>query len=178
MTSTTADAQPPDLPPPPATPASIGRLASPRWATRLGVWVTVDDEDRMRWATVVSGIVAAIVVVSAVLGRIPYTLPKPNHYLGFVSPTSGMTRGAVAITRGHFALAYHYHPLSFLVPIALLAIVVRVVVGRSGRGRWVNVMIHPTKVMWIVVAVLFAAGLDQPAVARPLPDAHAPGLSR
>ncbi len=155
MTSTTADALP--LPPPPSANTATGRLVSPQWARRLGLWVTIDGRDQMRWTSVLAGIVVVVAVVSAGLGRIPYTIPKPLHYFGIVSPTAGMTRGTVAIAQGQFALAFHYHPLSFLMPILLLAVVARVVLGVTGPNRWITVRFQPSRRVWIALAIALAA---------------------
>ena len=44
----------------------------------------------------------------------------PIHFLTGVScPGCGMTRAVISVLRLHFAEAYHYHPLVYLLPFAL-----------------------------------------------------------
>lgn len=149
MTATTQAITPP--PPPPAT---FGRLVSPGWLTRsFGVWVTVDRRDQMRWLTVVTGITIGVALLSAALGHIPYTLPMPSHVVGAVCPTCGLTRGTVAIVNGHFGLAFRYNPLSFVVPVIVVAAVVRAIAGALGRGSWLNVHFRPTRLALAAIAI-------------------------
>ena len=108
----------------------------------------------MTWLTLVTVVVG---VICASIGRIPVDLPMPTHLIGMVTPTCGLTRGTVAILRGHWSLALHYNPVSFLVPVAILAAVLRLLVGRLIDNRWLNVRFHPTRLAWAIGAVLFVA---------------------
>ncbi|MBP5670092.1 MAG: DUF2752 domain-containing protein [Lachnospiraceae bacterium] len=50
----------------------------------------------------------------------------PIHFLTGVScPVCGMTRAAISVARFHFADAFHYHPLVYLLPFALLTFLLR-----------------------------------------------------
>lgn len=141
--------------PPPPPPA--GRLLSPPWLHHgLGINVTLERTDRMRWATRLTLLTLVTAIVCALLGRIPVDLPMPTHLIGAVCPTCGLTRGTVAITRGHFALAFRYNPLSFAVPLAALLVMTRLVLG-TGFGRWVNVRYRPTRLAWTLGAIALAA---------------------
>ena len=141
--------------PPPPPPA--GRILSPPWLLRgLGVRVSLERSDRMRWMTGLTLVTIVTAIACAVLGRIPLDLPMPTHLVGWVCPTCGLTRGTVAIARGHFALAFRYNPLSFAVPLAALVVVARLVAG-GAWGRWVNVRYRPTRLAWTLAAVATAA---------------------
>jgi hypothetical protein len=134
------------LPPPPPPP--VGRLLSPSWLVRFfGIRVALERSDRMRWTTALTLVTIVTAIICAALGRIPVDLPMPTHVVGWVCPTCGLTRGTVAITRGHYALAYRYNPLSFLVPLAAVLVMARLAAG-AAWGRWVNVRYRPTRLAW------------------------------
>lgn len=143
------------LPPPP--PPAAGRLLSPGWLVRdLGIRVSLERSDRMRWMTWLTIVTIATAIICAVIGHIPIDLPMPTHLIGWVSPTCGLTRGTVAITRGHFALAFRYNPLSFAVPLAALLVLARLAVGTAG-GHWVNISHNPTRLAWVLASIALAA---------------------
>ena len=123
----------------------------------LGISFVVEGTDRMRWVTWLTVVTVVIGVICAAIGHIPIDLPMPTHAIGMVTPTCGLTRGTVAILRGHWSLALHYNPVSFLVPVAIVTAVARVLVGRLGSHRWLNVRFHPTRLAWTIGAVLFVA---------------------
>lgn len=137
------------LPGPPATHVPPRHLG--RWQLR------VDDHDAMRIVTYLSlaGVVAAVVL--SLIGGMPFDLPMPTHRVGWVEPTCGLTRGATAITRGHFAIAWRYNPAAFVVMAFGGAGVVRTVVG-TVTGRWVNFRIRIGRLGWvgIVIAIVIA----------------------
>ena len=144
------------LPPPPPPPAA-GRLLSPPWLLRtLGIRVTLERSDRMRWMTWLTLLTIATAIVSAALGRIPVDLPMPTHLVGWVCPTCGLTRGTVAITRGHFASRSATTRFRSRCPIAALLVTARLVVGGTW-GRWVDVRYRPTRLAWTLAAVATAA---------------------
>lgn len=141
------------LPPPP-----VRHSDDANWVTRvLGISFAVEGTDRMGWLTWLTLTAVGVGMIFATIGHIPFDLPMPTHLIGMVTPTCGLTRGTVAILRGHWSLALRYNPVSFLVPVAILAALVRVVIGRVVDHGWLNVRFHPTRLAWAIGAVLFMA---------------------
>lgn len=97
------------------------------------------------------GLVAAFVV--AVFGQPPYGFHGPLHYLGIMSPTCGMSRGLMWLTRGNLALAWEYNPASLLLAPAGLVAFTRALFGRA-TGRWPNLRIRWN---WWIGGLLTAA---------------------
>ena len=157
----------PDVQIPPPPPQFMSRAplpappvghSEPNWATRaLGISVAVESTDRMAWLTWLTLVTVGVGVICAAIGHIPVDLPMPTHLIGMVTPTCGLTRGTVAILRGHWSLALRYNPVSFLVPVGILAAVVRIMVGRLVHHGWLNVRFHPTRLAWAIGGVLFVA---------------------
>ena len=90
--------------------------------------------------------------VLAVVGLPPVDLHGPLHYLGVIDPLCGMTRGTVAVLRGQLGRAFTYNPASPLLVAGAALLLGRWVVGRLS-GRWLEVRVQPSRVVWGVGAV-------------------------
>ena len=82
-------------------------------------------------------VVAGAGVWSIVTGRLAgevSLLPCPVHWLtGIACPGCGITRASVALARGDFARAWHFHPFVYLlVPLALSFLIA----PRWTRATW------------------------------------------
>lgn len=129
-----------------------------RW---LGVYLRLDRQDHMQWISYVS--VGGLLVAGAlgVIGNSPITILMPTHALGLVEPSCGLTRGATAIARGDFALAWRYNPASFLVISFGLFGAIRLAMGLIAH-RWVNIWAQPSTWGWILIgASIFALWINQ-----------------
>lgn len=110
----------------------------------------ISEEDQTRWITVASLGGLALCALLVVAGGTPWDTPMPTHSFGWVEPTCGLTRGSTALLRGDASLAWRYNPASFLVIGGALAWLVRSAIGLV-TGRWLNLRIRPTALMWVGV---------------------------
>lgn len=94
----------------------------------------------------------AIGVVLAIVGLPPLDLHGPPHYLKIMDSLCGMTRGSVALLRGHVNEALRYNPASPLVLLAGVAGVGRGLLG-AWHDRWLAVQVRWTP------SLVAAAGL-------------------
>lgn len=101
------------------------------------VAVRWENHDRHVALTQLAGVGLAAALLMAVFGQPPYGFHGPLHYLGIMSPTCGMSRGVMWLTRGDLGLAWEYNPASLLVLPAGLVALIRALFGRLTE-RWPN----------------------------------------
>lgn len=112
-----------------------------------------ENQDRHVALTQLAGVGLAAALLMAVFGQPPYGFHGPLHYLGIMSPTCGMSRGVMWLTRGELALAWEYNPASLVALPAGVVALIRAVIGRL-TGRWPNVFVRWT---WWILGPLLAA---------------------
>ncbi len=117
-------------------------------SSSVKAWIS--GEEQTRWVTVVSLGGLAVGALLVLAGGTPWDTPMPTHSFGWVEPTCGLTRGSTALLRGDVSLAWRYNPASFLVIGGALAWLVRSAIGLV-TGRWLNLRIRPTALMWVGV---------------------------
>lgn len=80
----------------------------------------------------------------------------PTWELGVVTPTCGLTRATVAITRGDLATAWNYNPAAYLLAVFAVAVIARLIVGLVS-GKWINAAPVVPTVVWIgLIAIWWA----------------------
>ena len=127
----------------------------------LGGRLVVEPEatDRWRWLGWAAGLGVVVAAVYAVVGIPGVGVPEPQHQLGWVTPTCGLTRGVTSIARGDLAGAWGWNPAAFLVVAVWAAALARAAVGWR-TGRWWTPSVRLGRVGWVValtaVALLWA----------------------
>lgn len=113
----------------------------------------VDTTDRWKPATLGALLAAPAAVVLAVFGIPPSPFMAPLYAIGVVLPGCGLTRAMVALVSGDMATAWAFNPASFALASAIVAGVVRSVVGFT-TGRWLHARLRlsPPVVAAIVVS--------------------------
>lgn len=119
------------------------------------VFLRWENHDRHTALTQLAVVGLAAALLMGVFGQPPYGFHGPLHYLGIMSPTCGMSRGVMWITRGNIALAFEYNPASLLALPAGLVALVRAVFGRF-TGRWPNFFFRRN---WWMLGLLVAAAV-------------------
>ena len=130
------------------------------WRTAGGrVAVEAEPADRWRWLTWASALGVVVAAAYATFGMPGVAIPEPQHQLGLVSPTCGLTRGVTAIAGGDPAAAWGWNPASFVVVTLWAGALVRAAVGWR-TGRWWTPSVRLGAVGWVaalsVVALLWA----------------------
>lgn len=123
-------------------------------AARLAV--EAEPADRWRWLTWASAIGFVVAAAYATFGMPAISVPEPQHQLGWVSPTCGLTRGVTSIAGGDLAGAWGWNPASFLVVALWAAALGRAVVGWR-TGRWWTPSVRLGPVGWVVALGAIAA---------------------
>ena len=111
--------------------------------------------DEMRWLTRTVAIGAAMAVMLALVGGMPFALPMPTHAIGVVDPTCGLTRASTAIARGDFPTAWRFNPAAFLLALLGVAVAARTAYGLVTH-RWLSVRLAVTAPLLVFVGVVFA----------------------
>ena len=106
-------------------------------------------DDRLRWFTAATLVVAVAGPAMAVVGIPPLPIVWPLYRLGIVLPGCGLTRGVVALTRGDFPAAWRWNPASVVVGAFALAGVARLGIG-LGTGWWLHLRIGSR--WWLIAA--------------------------
>lgn len=125
--------------------------------------VRVVGGDRWRVVTNIALVGLALAGLLAVFGMPPVDLHGPNHRLGIMVPTCGMTRGVAAAARLDLATAVSFNPAAPFLVAGAVAALLRAVVGRVS-GRWIDVMTGvPRFWMWVSGVAFVALWVNQQA---------------
>ncbi len=115
------------------------------------------NHDGHRAFTALALVGAPVAALLALFGLPPVDVHGPLHYLGIMGPTCGVTRGVMWFTRGDFATAWAYNPVSLLMVPGAAVMLARGLHGRV-TGRWLNLSVRRRRWM-IVVGVAAVAAL-------------------
>lgn len=116
--------------------------------------VDVNSVDRWRIVTLLTVAGVAGAGLLAVFGMPPVELHGPNHQLGLMMPTCGMTRAVAAAARLDLARAVAYNPASILLMVGAIGILFRAAVG-TATGRWIDGRVGRPAIWWTVTTILF-----------------------
>lgn len=136
-----------------ADSAGLCDSAPASWRLPRLVWRSSDSVSRLARLAVAGGVAAA---VFAVVGLPHLSLMHPWYAIGVVTPSCGLTRSAVAIAGGQFALAWQFNPAGFLVVAGAAGIIGRWIVGRL-TGRWLGVVVPGRRLRTAIAAIAVAA---------------------
>ena len=128
-------------------------------ASRLPPWCTAsrgpahDHVGPLSWLTLGGVLVAAGL---ALFGLPHVPLPMPTWEFGVVTPTCGLTRASVALSRGDVMTAWNVNPASFAIAAFAAAVLARLVVGLTTR-TWINVAPRVPIIAWIAIVAIWWA---------------------
>ncbi|MBI2706639.1 MAG: DUF2752 domain-containing protein, partial [Actinobacteria bacterium] len=131
-------------------------VVPPTPLSRLGIAAVVGRDDAMKAMTGLAFGGLTVAALLAVFGMPPGQILMPTWSIGVVTPTCGLTRASTAFARGDFVTAWAFNPAAFAVFAWAAAMVARWFVGTI-RGTWLNVQVHPTRLGWWILIILFAA---------------------
>lgn len=124
------------------------------------VSVRVEGHDNARWLFAVVGL-SLVGALSLRVGGLPGAdLHGPLHRAGIMDPFCGGTRATYVLVRGDLAGAWSWNPLVPLLAVAVLAALVRALVGWT-RHRWLNVRMSRPLAVFGLAAVLVAVEVNQ-----------------
>lgn len=116
-------------------------------------WAETDGCPYLPWLAL-AGVVAAAAM--AAFGVPPIDLHGPLHRFGVMDPLCGGTRATRALALGDVDTALRFNPIVILLPLAVLGVAVRTVVGLT-TGRWLHVRVRRSPALLALVAVATAA---------------------
>lgn len=115
------------------------------------VHLSVGDRNSHPALTIIAILGVPATLFLAIYGLPPIDVHGPLHYLGVMGPTCGVTRGVMWFTRGEFATAWAYNPISLLMVPAAVILLGRAIYGWS-TGRWFNLTVSRSR--WLAVLIV------------------------
>lgn len=103
-------------------------------------------KSKNRWLWVAGGLAIAALTVGYAYVAVFITGCPIRELTGIPCPGCGMSRAWLSLLRGDFAAAWRYHPLFWLVPVALALLFVKKGPLATVKGR---------AVLWSLIALTF-----------------------